>query len=60
MVFMPAVSNFVIPSLLGGGKYMLVGNLIEQQFTTIGNWNFRFCFINLYDDININFNGLYV
>ena len=40
MVFMPAVSNFVIPSILGGGKYMLVGNLIEQQFTTIGNWNF--------------------
>ena len=40
MVFMLAVSNFVIPSLLGGGKYMLVGNLIEQQFTTIGNWNF--------------------
>ena len=40
MVFMPAVSNFVIPSLLGGGKYMLVGNLIEQQFTNIGNWNF--------------------
>lgn len=40
MVFMPAVSNFVIPSLLGGGKYMLVGNLIEQQFTAIGNWNF--------------------
>lgn len=40
MVFMPAVSNFVIPSLLGGGKYVLVGNLIEQQFTTIGNWNF--------------------
>ena len=40
MVFMPAVSNFVIPSLLGGGKYMLVGNLIEQQFTTIDNWNF--------------------
>ncbi|EOU1755492.1 ABC transporter permease [Clostridium perfringens] len=40
MVFMPAVSNFVIPNLLGGGKYILVGNLIEQQFTTIGNWNF--------------------
>ncbi len=44
MVFMPAVSNFVIPSLLGGGKYMLVGNLIEQQFTTIGNWNFGSAF----------------
>ena len=40
MVFMPAVSSVVIPNLLGGGKYMLVGNLIEQQFTTIGNWNF--------------------
>lgn len=40
MVFMPAVSTFVISSLLGGGKYMLLGNLIEQEFTTIGDWNF--------------------
>ena len=32
MVFMPAVSTFVISSLLGGGKYMLIGNLVEQQF----------------------------
>lgn len=40
MVFMPAVSTFVISRLLGGGQYMLVGNLIEQQFTTIGDWNF--------------------
>lgn len=40
MVFMPAVSTFVISQLLGGGKQMLIGNLIEQQFTTIGNWNF--------------------
>ncbi|MGL5244515.1 MAG: ABC transporter permease [Sarcina sp.] len=39
MVFMPAVSTFVISRLLGGGQYMLVGNLIEQQFTTIGDWN---------------------
>lgn len=29
MVFMPAVSTFVISSLLGGGQYMLLGNLIE-------------------------------
>ena len=36
MVFMPAVSTFV----LGGGQYMLLGNLIEQQFTTMGNRNF--------------------
>ena len=40
MVFMPAVSTFVISQLLGGGKQMLIGNLIEQQFTTMGNWNF--------------------
>jgi spermidine/putrescine transport system permease protein len=39
MVFMPAVSTFVISSLLGGGQYMLLGNLIEQQFTTLGDWN---------------------
>lgn len=40
MVFMPAVSTFVISNLLGGGKYMLIGNLIEQQFLTANNWNF--------------------
>ncbi|MEG1255733.1 ABC transporter permease [Clostridium sp.] len=40
MVFMPAVSTFVISQLLGGGKYMLIGNLIEQQFTSVGDWNF--------------------
>ncbi|SHE53391.1 ABC transporter permease [Clostridium fallax] len=40
MVFMPAVSTFVISRLLGGGQFMLVGNLIEQQFTTTGDWNF--------------------
>ncbi|WP_427847034.1 ABC transporter permease [Clostridium folliculivorans] len=40
MVFMPAVTTFVISRLLGGGQYMLLGNLIEQQFTNIGDWNF--------------------
>ena len=40
MVFMPAVSTFVISRLLGGGQYTLLGNLIEQQFTTMGDWNF--------------------
>jgi spermidine/putrescine transport system permease protein len=40
MVFMPAVSTFVIPSLLGGGQNMLIGNLIEQQLLQAGNWNF--------------------
>ncbi|MGL5615457.1 MAG: ABC transporter permease [Sarcina sp.] len=39
MVFMPAVSTFVISRLLGGSKYMLVGNLIEQEITAVGDWN---------------------
>lgn len=40
MVFMPAVSTFVISKLLGGGQFMLLGNLIEQQFMTVGDWHF--------------------
>ncbi len=40
MVFMPAVTTFVISRLLGGGQYTLIGNLIEQQFITVGDWNF--------------------
>lgn len=40
MVFMPAVSTFVISRLLGGGQYMLIGNLIEQQFVYVYDWHF--------------------
>lgn len=40
MVFIPAISTFVIPNLLGGNKFYLIGNLIEQQFTFTGNWAF--------------------
>lgn len=40
MVFMPAVSTFVIPRLLGGGRVEMIGNLIEQQFLGEYNWNF--------------------
>jgi len=40
MVFMPAVSTFVISALLGGGQFMLVGNLVEQQFLLVNNWHF--------------------
>ena len=32
MVFVPAVSTFVISKLLGGGNHMLLGDLIEMQF----------------------------
>ena len=40
MVFIPAVSTFVISSLLGGNKSNLIGNLIEQQFRYTGDWHF--------------------
>lgn len=40
MVFIPAVSTFVISSLLGGNKYSLIGNVIEQQFRYTGDWHF--------------------
>ncbi len=40
MVFMPAVTTFVISRLLGGGHFTLIGNLIEQQFVYTGDWNF--------------------
>ena len=40
MVFIPAVSTFVISSLLGGNKSTLIGNLIEQQFRYTGDWHF--------------------
>ncbi|MBR7001020.1 MAG: ABC transporter permease [Lachnospiraceae bacterium] len=40
LVFLPAVSSFCIPNMLGGGQYMLVGNVIEQYFLHSGDWNF--------------------
>lgn len=40
LVFPPAVSSFFIPKLLGGGQYFLIGNMIENQFITVGEWNF--------------------
>ncbi|MBP3898645.1 MAG: ABC transporter permease [Mogibacterium sp.] len=39
MVFVPALTTFVISDFLGGSKVLLIGNVIEQQFTQVGNWN---------------------
>lgn len=39
-VFVPAMSNFVIPELLGGGKTVLIGNLIRDQFLKARDWPF--------------------
>ena len=39
MVFVPSLTTFAISNMLGGGKINLIGNIIEQEFTTAGNWN---------------------
>ena len=33
MVFVPSLTTFVISDILGGGKILLIGNIIEQMFT---------------------------
>jgi spermidine/putrescine transport system permease protein len=38
LVFLPAMSLFYIPDILGGAKSMLLGNLIENQFLAARNW----------------------
>ena len=40
MVFIPAIGYFFISDILGGGKTMLIGNLIKNQFLTARNWPF--------------------
>lgn len=39
MVFVPALTTFVISTLLGGSKILLIGNVIEQEFTQASNWH---------------------
>lgn len=39
MVFVPALTTFVISNILGGSKILLIGNVIEQEFTKGSNWN---------------------
>ncbi|MBQ3435550.1 MAG: ABC transporter permease [Bacilli bacterium] len=40
MVFIPAIGYFFISDILGGGKQMIIGNLIKDQFLTARNWPF--------------------
>ena len=40
MVFMPAVTTFIISRLLGGSMFTMFGELIETQFMQIRDWNF--------------------
>ncbi len=39
-VFVPSLANFIVPDLLGGGKRVMVGNLIQSQFFQARDWPF--------------------
>ncbi len=39
MVFIPALTTFAISTMLGGSKILLIGNVIEQEFTLAYDWN---------------------
>jgi spermidine/putrescine transport system permease protein len=40
VTFVPAMAMFVVTDILGGAKYMLIGNLIQQQFSQARDWPF--------------------
>lgn len=40
LVFIPCLGAFVTPALLGGGKTLMMGNVIQQQFGAARNWPF--------------------
>jgi spermidine/putrescine transport system permease protein len=40
LAFIPSLGAYLIPDLLGGGKTVMAGNLIQSQFTTARDWPF--------------------
>ncbi len=40
LVFVPCLGDFIIPNLLGGGKHLMIGSLIQLQFGPSRNWPF--------------------
>jgi len=40
LVFAPSLGSFLAPDLLGGGKKLLIGSLVQMQFTSSRNWPF--------------------
>jgi spermidine/putrescine transport system permease protein len=40
LVFIPCVGAYLTPDLLGGGKTVMIGNLVQNQFTTARDWPF--------------------
>ena len=39
-VFVLSIGNFITPDLLGGGKFLMIGNLIYDQFLSARDWPF--------------------
>ena len=46
MVFVPSLTTFAISDLLGARKIMLIGNIIEQEFSTADNWHLNGIYLN--------------
>ena len=44
LVFIPALGSFAIPAILGGTDSQMIGNMVENQFSHVGNWNFGSAF----------------
>jgi spermidine/putrescine transport system permease protein len=40
LVFIPCLGAFLTPDLLGGGKTMMIGNVVQDQFTAARDWPF--------------------
>ncbi len=40
LVFVPALGSFITSDLLGGAKQVMIGNLVQNQFTSARNWPF--------------------
>jgi spermidine/putrescine transport system permease protein len=44
LVFIPVLGSFAIPAILGGTDSVMIGNIVENQFLHVGNWNFGSAF----------------
>ena len=40
LVFVPTIGSFLAPDILGGGRHLMIGSLIQQQFSTARDWSF--------------------
>ena len=40
MVFVPCVTTFAISQTIGNGKFPLIGDIIQEQYSVVGNWQF--------------------